>query len=173
MGIASFLIFGFIYLQLGPMEKELREAEPYVKSMYEISHSQTYGEITGYIESVKTVSEQLNSIPLIGPLFAGTNIPAASDSIAELLENAKASSEKLLPALRTTLFLVSISLPGLLLSIMMMVAGYWLTNNEITVPKRQPGIEKAKNLPAFAGQVNNPPKSGEPKSNKPAENVKK
>lgn len=130
MGIASFLFFGFIYLQLGPMEIGLRDAESYVQSMYEVSHSGAYSEITGYIDKVRTASEQIKSIPLIGGLFAGTDIPAASDSIADLLEDAKASSERLLPAIRALLFLISISLPGILLSILMMAGGFWLSGRK-------------------------------------------
>ncbi len=127
--LAVFIMMAAIKVEVGPLEPELRFAQSATQIVYDITHGSTYGDITSLAQYVNKTADKLSNVPLIGNLLPN-EVSATTASAVLLLTNAKASSESTLNSLQFTIFLLQISVPMMIVSVIFLAIGGYLIAKE-------------------------------------------
>jgi hypothetical protein len=128
--LAVFLTMTAVKIWVGPMEPELNTAISVSQTMYDITHGAIYADMTNVAVWVNSMVDKAASIPILGELMP-KGIPTTTAQIIELLKSIKEASGHILAALKFVLFLVQISLPLMIISIVGIGYGvYDLQNQE-------------------------------------------
>jgi len=127
--LATALMFGIIQLYVSPYENDIKTAKPYAEEVYTITHSGYYADTQNVASKVKEVAAEIAEMPFIGAAVQKSQIESYANTAVALLENAKQSSEIGVMLVGWALLLISLTLPALLFSLLMIALGVWMYKN--------------------------------------------
>ncbi len=122
--LATALAFGFIYVNLAPLQQDIQNAIPYVQTAYDTTHSSIYATAESVLTSVNKLASQAAIIPGIGAL--ASQVVSGTGAISQIMNTARSLAEKTLPILQTLLTLIQVSLWAIIASAIGIIAGFFL-----------------------------------------------
>ena len=122
--LATGLFFSFVYYELGPLEQDIQSAIPIAKAALNASKSSLYQTAEEVVLQVSDLAKAVESIPFIGAM--AEQVSENAGTLSELLAGYKEMAEKIVPTLEFTLFLVQVSIPAIILSILGIALGAFL-----------------------------------------------
>lgn len=120
--LATFLMMAIIKIQFGPLESTLQSAIPYAQTLYDVTHSSLYSDISVLATWANQTVSTASNLPIIGD-FVPQDVPAASAGLVQILTGLKSWSEVILPALKSMLFWLQMTIPAMIVSLIMLVVG--------------------------------------------------
>lgn len=127
--LATALMFGSILMFISPYEGAIRTAQPYAQEIYSITHSGYYSNAQNVALKVREVASQLATMPFIGSSIQSSHVEQYAATAVTLFENAKQSSEVVIQLVGWAIFIIGITLPMFLISIIMVISGIWMYKN--------------------------------------------
>lgn len=124
--LATALMFGLVQLYIAPHEQTIKTAQPYAQEAYTITHSEYYANAQNVAVKVRDVAASIAALPVIGPMIGKTQVEQYANTAVTLFENAKQSSEVVVLMIGWMLFVIGMTMPALLFSILMIIVGVWI-----------------------------------------------
>ncbi len=128
--LATAIMFGLVQLYAAPYESTIRTAQPYAQGVYDTTHSGYYAEAQNVADKVRSVAAKIAELPVIGTAFQSAQVERYANTAVALFENAKQSSEIVVMLIGWALFVLGITMPALLFSILMIIVGVWLYKSD-------------------------------------------
>ena len=124
--LATALMFGIVQLYVAPYESTIRTAQPYAQEAYTMTHAGYYANAENVAAKVREYAAKVAAIPVIGSMVPADQVEQYATIAVKLFENAKQSSEIVLLLIGWALFVLGMTMPALLFSILMIMVGVWM-----------------------------------------------
>lgn len=140
--LAFAMVFGFVQASLAPYYNEIKEIKPEVDMAYKATHSEKYADVRALIVNVKSASESLAALPLIGGGVDALGVQNYAQQAVDLMDNAKGISEGMVPLVDTALGAIEVSAWAFWVSLVLVLAGVYSAFG--VKAKKAPAAKKAK-----------------------------
>jgi hypothetical protein len=143
--LAFAMVFGFVQASLAPHYNEIKEIKPDVDMAYKATHSEKYSDVRALIVNVKSASESLAALPVIGGGIDALGVQNYAQQAIDLMDNAKGISEGMVPLVDTALGAIEVSAWAFWVSLVLVLAGvYSAFGGCKAFGKKAPAAKKAK-----------------------------
>lgn len=124
--LATSILFGYVQLALAPSYSSLLQTKKYAQLSYDITHSAGYSSLQAFVGKINDGAHEVASLPIIGGVVSKSSAPEYTGMVVDLMEGRKELSEQELALINAQISLIQISLPALVFSLLMVIAGSYV-----------------------------------------------